>query len=143
MGYIVQRRVLGFFRPLRAFDLLPARQDFAAVSCGSISENMGMATLQLIADGSADIVKVKAFLFLRHLRIEHHLEQQIAQLTAQVVKIFPLDSIEDLVGLLKGVRGDSGKGLLLIPRAAVFRVAQALHNAEQAVDLGHVRILEM
>ncbi len=48
---------------------------------------MRVATLQLVADGGADIVKVKASLFLRHLRIEHH-EQQIAQLTAQIVKIF-------------------------------------------------------
>lgn len=101
--------MLGFFRSLRAFDLLPAGQDFRAIARRCLAEDMRVATLQLVADGGADIVKVKASLFLRHLRIEHHLEQQIAQLTAQIVKIFPLDSIEDLVGLLKGVRGDGGK----------------------------------
>ena len=143
MGNIVQCRMLGFFRSLRAFDLLPAGQDFRAIARRCLAEDMRVATLQLVADGGADIVKVKASLFLRHLRIEHHLEQQIAQFTAQIVKIFPLDSIEDLVGLLKGVRGDSGKGLLFIPWAAVFRVAQAAHDAEQAVNLSHVTILEI
>ena len=80
MGNIVQCRMLGFFRPLRAFDLLPASQDFRAIARRCLAEDMRVATLQLVADGGADIVKVKASLFLRHLRIEHHLEQQIAQL---------------------------------------------------------------
>ncbi len=79
---IVQRRVLRFFRPLAGFDLLPARQHLAAVAGGSIGKNVRMAAFKLVADGRADVVKVKTPLLLRHLGVEHHLEQQIPQLTA-------------------------------------------------------------
>lgn len=63
--------MLGF--PLAPrFDLLPAGRDFRAIARRCLAEDMRVATLQLVADGGADIVKVKASLFLRHLRIEHH-----------------------------------------------------------------------
>ena len=70
--------MLGLFRSLGAFDLLPAGQHFAAVPGGGIAENMRMAALQLVADRGADIVKIKAPLFLRHLSVEDDLEQQVA-----------------------------------------------------------------
>lgn len=68
---------------------------------------------------------------------KHHLEQQIAQFTAKIVKIFTGDGVQHLVGFFKGVRRNGGKCLLFIPRAAVFRIAQALHDGEQTVDLIH------
>jgi uncharacterized protein YabN with tetrapyrrole methylase and pyrophosphatase domain len=41
---------------------------------------MRMTTFQFVADGGADIVEIKTPFFLRHLRIEHHLETQIDRL---------------------------------------------------------------
>ncbi|MNF19457.1 hypothetical protein D3C76_1884800 [compost metagenome] len=49
---------------------------------------MRVATFEFVADGGTDIIKIKAPLFLRHLRIKHHLEKEITQFTAQIVKIF-------------------------------------------------------
>jgi hypothetical protein len=53
----------------------------------------------------------------RHLRIEQHLEQQIAQLFCQVRKVAPLNGVEDLVGFFEGVLANGVEGLLAVPRA--------------------------
>ena len=103
---------------------------------------MRVATLQLVADGGANVVEIKAPFFLSHLGVEHHLEQQVAKFTAQVVKIFASDGIEYFVGFFQRVGGDGAERLLFIPRAAVFRVTQALHNTEQSVDLSHAVSLQ-
>ena len=100
-----------------------------------------MTTLKFVTDGRANIVKIETRFFLSHLRVKHHLEQQIAQLTAQIVKIFTRNSVQHFVGFFEGVGRDSGESLLFVPRAAVFRVTQAFHYAEQAVDLGHEEFL--
>lgn len=96
---------------------------------------MRMAALQLVADGSADIIKIEAAFFLRHLRVKHHLEQQVAQFAAQIVKILTRNRIQYFIGFFQRIRRDAGEGLLFIPRTAVFRVAQALHEGEKTVNL--------
>ncbi len=133
--------MLRFFSAFRAFDLLPAGQHFGAVFSAGIAKDVRVAAFQLIADGGTDIVEIKAPFFLGHLRVKHHLEQQVTQFAAQIVKIFPGDSVQHFVGLFQGVGGDSGESLLFVPRTAGFRVAQALHNAEQAVNLIHNSVL--
>ncbi|MNS52629.1 hypothetical protein D3C71_1295580 [compost metagenome] len=132
--------MLGLFSTFSTFNLLPANQHFFAVSRSGVAKNMRMATLQFVANGSANIIEIKAPLFLRHLRIKDHLEQQIAQFTAQIVKIFARDGVQYFVGLFEGVRCDGGEGLLFVPRTAVFRVTQTFHDAKQAVELSHVYI---
>ena len=42
----------------------------------------------------------------RHLGMEHHLQQQVAEFVAQVGQISALDRIRDLVGFLDRVGGD-------------------------------------
>ena len=39
----------------------------------------------------------------RHLRVEQHLQQQVAELFGQMRKVAPLDGVEDLVGLFERV----------------------------------------
>ena len=93
--------MLGFFSTLGAFNLLPAGQYFRAVACGGIAKDMRVTALKLVADSGADIIKVKAPFFLRHLGVEHHLEQQVAEFTTQVVKILARNGVQHLVGLFK------------------------------------------
>lgn len=98
---------------------------------------MGMTALQFVADGSADIIKIEAAFFLRHLRVKHHLKQQVAQFAAQIVKILTRNRIQYFISFFKRIGRNAGKGLLFIPRAAAFRVSQALHDIQQTVNLIH------
>ena len=66
--------------------------------------------------------------------MEHHLQQQVAEFLAQVGKITTVDGVGDLVGFLDGVGQDAVEILLQVPRAAAFRIAQARHDGEQALD---------
>lgn len=86
---------------------------------------------------ASDIVEVKAPLFLRHLRVKHHLEQQIAQRVAQIVKVGAVDCVDHFIGFFEGIRRDSGKGLLVILGTALFRIAQGFHDAQQAIERSH------
>jgi hypothetical protein len=58
------------------------------------------------------------------LSIEEDLQQEIAEFSRQLIPIAVVDGLDDLVGLLDGVRLDSVKGLLAIPRAAARGVRQ-------------------
>ena len=129
--------MLRFLRPFACFDLLPTGQHFAAVVGLGIGKNVRMAAHQFFTDGGTNIIEIKAPFFLGYLRIKHHLEQQVSQLAAQIVKIFTGNRVEHFVGFFKGVGGKRGEGLFVIPRTAGFRVAQTLHDAKQAVNLVH------
>ena len=69
--------------------------------------------------------------------MEHHLQQQVAQLVPEVGHVAAIDRIGDLVGFLDGVRSDGREVLLQIPRAAAVRVAQPGHDGEQFSDVAH------
>src|SRR5690606_39810345 len=62
--------------------------------------------------------------------------QQVAQLALQRGQVVAVDCIGDLVGLLDRVRRDRGEGLLDVPRASRFAIAQAGHDVEQALEVG-------
>ena len=64
---------------------------------------------------------------IAHLRIEQHLQQQIAQFLAQVVPVLALDRVQHLVGLFQGVFADGGKALLAVPGTATGS-AQPCHD---------------
>ena len=72
-------------------------------------------------------------------RVEHHLQQQVAELLAQARAVVGLDRLGELVRLLERVRHERLVRLLGVPRAAARR-AQAVHDAHelaQSVGLGH------
>jgi hypothetical protein len=47
--------------------------------------------------------------------VEHHLQQQVAQLVLQIGQVVAVDRIGDFVGFLDGVRRDAGEILLTGP----------------------------
>ena len=65
-----------------------------------------------------------------HLRVEEHLQQQIAELILQIGPGAALDRVEDLVGLLQRVPLDGVEGLLAVPGTAV-RAAQPRHDGDR------------
>ncbi len=62
-----------------------------------------------------------------HLRVEQHLQQQVAQFLRQVRPVLALDRVQYLVGLFQRVPADGGKALLAVPRASAGR-AQPRHD---------------
>ncbi len=80
--------------------------------------------------------------FLGHACVEHDLEQQIAEFAAQVSHIIASDGVSYLVGFFDGVRRDRPEILRDIPFAAALRIAEAGHDAKEAVEfVGHVRMI--
>lgn len=98
---------------------------------------MRMAANQLAGDAIDHRIELEAPLFPRQLRVVDDLEEQVAQLFAQVVEVAALDGVGHLVGFLEGVRDDGRVALLQVPRATVLRVAQPGHEVKQVVELMH------
>ncbi|MNZ91440.1 hypothetical protein D3C78_1104270 [compost metagenome] len=127
--------------PLLGFDFFPALLDLSLVELGRVQrgieltgrEHVRMATDQLAGDAVDDPGKLEATLFTGQLAVVDHLEQQIAQLTLQVLEIAALDGVGHFVGFFEGVGDDACVGLLEVPRATVLRVTQAGHEVEQVV----------
>ena len=85
---------------------------------------MRVAFDQLAAYPVAHLCKGEMPLLLLHLGVEHHLHQHIAQFLAQKRGVIQVDGIHRLVGFLQKVHPDGGMRLHLVPRAALFGVAQ-------------------
>src|SRR5277367_6237220 len=68
-----------------------------------------------------------------HLRIEQYLEQQIAKLTGQFIPVAIVDSFQNFVGFLDGVRLDGVEGLLAVPRAS-SRSPEARHDRNCSLE---------
>ncbi len=109
----------------------------AAFECG-VTEDMGMTADQLVANGCGDGIEVEPAALLGEPCLKHNLKQQIAQLIAQVSGIATLDGIRHLVRFFDGVRGNGGKRLLAVPRAAAHGIAQSLHDLQKASHRGHL-----
>ena len=91
---------------------------------GIVPKNMRVAFNQLAAYPIAYLCKGEMPLFLLHLGVEHHLHQHVAQLLAHKRGVIQVDGIHRLVGFLQKVHPDGGMRLHLVPRAALFGVAQ-------------------
>src|SRR5262249_20855854 len=70
-------------------------------------------------------------------RLEHDLEQHVAELVAHTIGHAACDRVGKLVSLLERVRRDRRPGLLTVPRATRSRIAQARHDRDQAFNLRH------
>ncbi|KWV87284.1 hypothetical protein PFLmoz3_03132 [Pseudomonas fluorescens] len=93
-----------------------------------------MPANQLTSDAVDHAGKFEAPFFPGQLAVIHHLEQQVAQLALQMVKVAALDGVGHFIGFFQRVRDDGGVGLLDVPRAAVLRVAQAAHQVQQVFE---------
>ena len=72
--------------------------------------------------------------FLGNARVEHDLEQQVAELVAYVVRVASRDRVGDLVCFLDRVRRDRLERLRAIPLAAMLRVPEASHDRHQSLN---------
>ena len=82
---------------------------------------MRMARGELVGDGVGDAGEVEPATLATHLRVEHHLEQQVAELGLERLRLAARDGLRHFVGFLDGVRRDAREILLAIPGAAALR----------------------
>ena len=73
--------------------------------------------------------------FLGHAGMEHDLQQQVAELVAQVLEIAARDRVGDLISLLDGVGRDRFEVLLQVPGAAGAGRAQRRHDFKEPGDI--------
>src|SRR5882757_852445 len=132
IGHVLERRRI-CSAALAGLDVLPGGTLLGNAQGTVIAENMGMSAGELVANRSGHGLKIKPTRFAGDLRMEHHLEQQIAQFAFQLFHVAAFNGIGDLVGLFDGIGRDAGEGLLPIPRAAVGR-AQTRHDRKQFGD---------
>ena len=78
-----------------------------------------MSPDQFVRHFAAHIFDGEAASFARDLRMHHHLEEQIAQLLAQIRVIACPNRIGDFVGLFEQARDQRLMRLFAIPRAAL------------------------
>ena len=93
-----------------------------------------MPALHLVADRRGHVGERERPLLLGHARMEHDLEQQVAEFVLQVVEIAAIDGVGDFVRFLDRVRRNGRERLLHVPRTTGLRIAQAGHDGEEAVD---------
>ena len=93
-----------------------------------ISEYVRVAADQLAVQPGDHIRDGEVPGLARHLGIEQHLQQKIAQLLAKIGPMPPLDGVEDLIALFEGIFPDGVEGLLAIP-GATTGTAQPGHDA--------------
>lgn len=73
--------IVGRFRhPLCTLPGFPRRGLRLGIGDRRTGEHMRMPPGHLVADRRADIAEIEGALLSRHLRVEHHLQQQVAQL---------------------------------------------------------------
>ncbi len=66
--------------------------------------------------------------------MKDHLQKQVAKLVLEIGHVAALDGVGDLVRLFDRIVRDGRKRLLDVPGAAAVRIAQARHDAEQALQ---------
>jgi len=71
-----------------------------------------MAPDHLSRDRLDDVAKCKGVLLFRHPGVKHDLQQEVAELIAQIVEVATRDRVGDFIGFLDGVGRDRRKILL-------------------------------
>ena len=96
---------------------------------------MRMAAHQLFGDGLDHAAEIERALLLRHAGVEHDLEQEVAQLLAQIGEVAAGDGVGHLVGLFERVGRDGREVLLQVPGAAGAGRAQRRHDLQEPGDV--------
>ena len=96
-----------------------------------VAEDVGVAAHELVADGGDHVVGPERSLGARELGLEDDLEEQVAELGAELLAVAVVDGVDDLARLLEHVAAERGEGLLAVPGAAVGG-EQALHQLDEA-----------
>ena len=96
---------------------------------------MRMAAQQLLGDRLDHAAEIERALLLGHAGVERDLEQQVAELLAQIVEIAARDRVGDLIGFFERVGRDGREILLEVPRAAGAGRAQRRHDLQKPGDV--------
>src|SRR5262249_39289079 len=124
-------RALLFLLALLRLDALPQPFDRLRREPARVAEHVGMAPDELLGQDLHDIAEVEGALLLRHAGVEYDLEQEVAQLVAQVVEVATHNGVGNLVRLLDGVGGDGREALLEVPRTTASGCAQRRHDLDE------------
>ena len=101
-------------------------------------EHVRVAGVELVVDAAGDVGEGELALLGGQHRVEHHLEQEVAELLLERLEagagllVDVVDRLEHLVGLLEEVAGEAGVGLLAVPRAL------GPQRADQLVEARHL-----
>ncbi len=140
-GHIVQQAgflICRFFRPLARFNVFPVGFDGIRAGNLNVAKHMRVSAFHFVGDGRRHIEKIEMSRFLRHLRVEHHLQQQITQFILERCHVAGFNGVCHLVSLFNRVGHNRREGLLNIPRATSFGVAQGSHNIQNTDQLGGI-----
>ncbi len=96
---------------------------------------MGVAADHLGGDRLDHVAKGKQAGLGRHLGVIDGLEEEIAELVLEIVRVAAGDGVGDLIGFLDRVGRDGREVLHDVPGAAGFLVAQRGHDLEQPGDV--------
>jgi hypothetical protein len=98
---------------------LPVHEHLVGAGHLDLTEDVGVAMDQLADEPFGHIVDVPTIVLRRHLGMEGHLEQEIAELVTHRVVVAGIDRLEQLVRFLEQVAGQGRMGLLPVPRTPV------------------------
>ena len=127
--------------PLGPLDGLPVGHHVIGPGHLDVAEHVRVAPHHLLGDAPGHVGQREAALLLGDGRVQHHLEQHVAQLAHQLVVAGAVgteqgDGLHQLVGLLHGVAGQAGVRLLAVPRALPAQPAHHLGEAHQLAAHG-------
>ena len=94
---------------------------------------MRVPATQFGADAIHHFLEGKQALFPADLRLEHHLQQQVAQLIGMLVRPAGINGVNDLVALLNQVLLQRFQRLFAVPGTAAF-TAHFRHDIEQVLE---------
>ena len=101
----------------------------------------GLTRGVLVKTTAGDVVQREVTGLLGDDRVDHHLEQQVAELVAQRGRVARLDRLDDLLRLLPHVGDQRGVGLLPLPGALALEdphlVGEVLHRRAPGSRGGH------
>jgi hypothetical protein len=99
-------------------------------------KDMGMTLDQFIIYLVANSVNIEGVVLRCNPSVKNDVQKQIAQLLGQLIRIFRIDSIQDLISLLNKIRFQGFMILCLVPGAAI-RPAKFGHYFYQTLKPFH------
>ena len=95
-----------------------------------VAVDVGVAVYELVTLGVGNVGEIEGPGLLAQLRVEYHVQQQVAQLLAYALHVVVGDGVDKFVGLFYGVVAQRFECLLAVPRALG---AQRVHHLEQTL----------
>ena len=112
-------------------DLLPIGLDLFFGGGLDIPVNVRVPRDQLVTDAVQDIGRIEGAGLGTEAAVEHHMEHEVADLLAHLLKVALEDGLPEFVGLLDGQVPEGFEGLLHVPRAPF---PQVVHDVEQTAE---------